>query len=59
MYQGFKTYKKKTYFTIVIRETESYMYNKSCCDVCAPRVLCHVTLGSFKHGLKNFTKLQQ
>ena len=29
------------------------MNKKSCCDICVPRVLCQVTSGSFKCGLKN------
>lgn len=35
------------------------MHNKSCCDICAPKILYLATIDSSKCGLKNSTKLQK
>ena len=39
--------------------TETYMHNKSCCDVYVPKILYLATTNSSKCGLKNSTKLQK
>ena len=49
----------KRHFIFVIIEIEGYMHNRSCCDVCALRVLCQATFNSSKYGLRNSPKLQQ